>query len=66
MVHRGPIYSTAGTDDKVAFIQNHGATKGINYKTQDFAKEVATLTNNEYAFSAFSLDDLTDASSTEE
>lgn len=44
---RGPIYSTAGTDDKVKFIENHGATKGINYKTQDFAKEVATLTNNE-------------------
>lgn len=39
------IISTAGTDEKVAFIKQHGAHVGINYKTQDFAKEVAKETD---------------------
>lgn len=36
----GKIFATAGTDEKVAFVEQHGATKGINYKTQNFAEEV--------------------------
>ncbi|BGP39957.1 hypothetical protein JCM10450v2_003937 [Rhodotorula kratochvilovae] len=40
------VIATAGTDDKVKFVQQHGA-KGINYKTQDFAEEVAKLTDKQ-------------------
>lgn len=46
-MRRGLIIATAGTDDKVKFIQQHGATHGINYKTQDFAAEVNRITNGE-------------------
>ncbi|KAK4703350.1 NADPH:quinone reductase, partial [Phenoliferia sp. Uapishka_3] len=38
------VIATAGSDEKVKFIEQHGA-KGINYKTQDFSEEVAKLTN---------------------
>ncbi|GAA5942135.1 hypothetical protein JCM3775_007410 [Rhodotorula graminis] len=38
------VIATAGTDDKVKFVEQHGA-KGVNYKTQDFADEVAKLTD---------------------
>ncbi|KAL8292030.1 hypothetical protein RQP46_001496 [Phenoliferia psychrophenolica] len=38
------VIATAGSDDKVKFIEQHGA-KGINYKTQDFSAEVLKLTN---------------------
>ncbi|KAI5479138.1 quinone oxidoreductase [Pseudohyphozyma bogoriensis] len=41
----GLIIATAGTDDKVKFVEQHGA-KGINYKTQEFDKEVLALTDN--------------------
>lgn len=34
------IFITAGSDDKVAFCEKLGATKGINYKKQDWAEEV--------------------------
>lgn len=39
------IFATAGTDDKVKFCEQHGATKGINYKTQDFSEEVLKATD---------------------
>ncbi|GAA5857542.1 hypothetical protein JCM8547_009330 [Rhodosporidiobolus lusitaniae] len=42
----GLIIATAGTDEKVKFVEQHGA-KGVNYKTQNFAEEVAKLTNKE-------------------
>ncbi|GAA5960392.1 hypothetical protein JCM21900_003538 [Sporobolomyces salmonicolor] len=40
------VIATVGTDDKVKFVEQHGA-KGINYKTQNFADEVAKLTSNQ-------------------
>ncbi|GJN89216.1 hypothetical protein Rhopal_002195-T1 [Rhodotorula paludigena] len=40
------VVATAGSDDKVNFVEQHGA-KGINYKTQNFADEVSKLTNGE-------------------
>lgn len=33
------MVATAGSDDKVNFVEQHGA-KGVNYKTQNFADEV--------------------------
>ncbi|GAA6015106.1 hypothetical protein JCM11491_001665 [Sporobolomyces phaffii] len=39
------VIATAGTDEKVKFVEQHGA-KGINYKTQNFADEVLKLTDN--------------------
>jgi len=33
------VIATAGTDEKVKFVEQHGA-KGVNYKTQNFADEV--------------------------
>ena len=30
------VYATAGSDDKCRFCESLGATKGINYKTEDF------------------------------
>lgn len=39
------IYATAGTDDKVAACLKLGADAAINYRTQDFAAEVKTLTD---------------------
>ncbi|GAA5885103.1 hypothetical protein JCM16303_006404 [Sporobolomyces ruberrimus] len=41
----GLVIATAGTDEKVQFVEQHGA-KGINYKTQNFADEVLKLTEN--------------------
>jgi NADPH:quinone reductase-like Zn-dependent oxidoreductase len=41
----GIIISTAGTDEKVKFVAQHGAI-GINYKTQDFSAEVLKLTSD--------------------
>ncbi|BGP31954.1 hypothetical protein JCM10296v2_003733 [Rhodotorula toruloides] len=41
----GMVIATAGTDEKVSFVEQHGA-KGINYKTQDFPTEVLKLTQD--------------------
>lgn len=35
------IYVTAGSDEKIKFCESIGATKGINYKTSDWAEEVS-------------------------
>lgn len=40
MTSRSLVVATAGTDEKVKFVEQHGA-KGVNYKTQDFSKEVS-------------------------
>ncbi|GAA6002471.1 hypothetical protein JCM10207_001138 [Rhodosporidiobolus poonsookiae] len=40
------IIATAGSDEKVTFVAQHGA-KGINYKTQNFADEVSKLTDGQ-------------------
>ena len=34
-----PVYTTAGTDEKCRWCESLGATKAVNYKTQDFEKE---------------------------
>lgn len=39
------IYTTVGSADKAAFCEDLGATKAINYKTQSFDAEIATLTD---------------------
>jgi len=39
------IYATAGSDEKVALVQKQGAHHVINYRTQDFAEEVRTLSD---------------------
>ncbi|KAI8338984.1 NADPH:quinone reductase-like protein [Chlamydoabsidia padenii] len=39
------IFITAGSDDKVKFCQSLGATHGINYKTQNWAKIIAEETS---------------------
>ncbi|GAA5959705.1 hypothetical protein JCM3765_007245 [Sporobolomyces pararoseus] len=39
------VIATAGTDEKVKFVEQHGA-KGINYKTQDFSEQVLKLTDS--------------------
>ena len=38
------VIATAGTDEKVELCKRLGADHAINYKTQDFAEEVKTLT----------------------
>jgi putative PIG3 family NAD(P)H quinone oxidoreductase len=38
------VYTTAGSDDKVAFCRSIGADHAINYKTQDWSAEVWKLT----------------------
>jgi NADPH2:quinone reductase len=38
-------YATAGTDEKCAACLRFGATAAINYRTQDFAAEIARLTD---------------------
>jgi NADPH:quinone reductase-like Zn-dependent oxidoreductase len=38
------VFTTAGSDEKVAFCEQLGATKGFNYKTQDWAKGVLEAT----------------------
>ncbi|KAK3325245.1 hypothetical protein B0H66DRAFT_115656 [Apodospora peruviana] len=41
-----PIFATAGTADKCTFIETQlGATKALNYKTEDWSKEILTATN---------------------
>ncbi|WP_124080350.1 NAD(P)H-quinone oxidoreductase [Pigmentiphaga humi] len=40
-----PVYATVGSDDRVAAVEQLGATAGINYKSQDFVEEVARLTD---------------------
>ncbi|ORZ02992.1 quinone oxidoreductase putative [Syncephalastrum racemosum] len=40
------IYVTAGSDDKTAFCEKLGATRGINYKSSNWAEEIAKETNN--------------------
>jgi NADPH:quinone reductase len=37
-------YATAGSDEKCAYCISQGASAAINYKAQDFVKEIATLT----------------------
>ncbi|MYN43095.1 zinc-binding dehydrogenase [Duganella sp. FT109W] len=44
MGHR--VFATAGSDDKVAACMKLGAERGINYKTEDFATVVKSLTND--------------------
>nr|WP_315259456.1 NAD(P)H-quinone oxidoreductase [uncultured Duganella sp.] len=44
MGHR--VFATAGSDDKVAACVQLGAERGINYKTEDFAAVVKSLTND--------------------
>ncbi|RDL37858.1 putative NADPH quinone oxidoreductase-like protein PIG3 [Venustampulla echinocandica] len=40
------IYVTAGSQEKIDFcVKELGATAGFNYKTQDWAKEILSLTN---------------------
>src|SRR5690625_2893396 len=38
-------YATAGADKRVKAIEELGADKGINYRTQDFVEEIKTLTD---------------------
>lgn len=38
------VYATAGSDEKCAACRNLGATEAINYRTVDFATEIARLT----------------------
>ena len=38
------VYTTAGSDDKVAFCREMGADHALNYKTQDWAAELWKLT----------------------
>jgi NADPH:quinone reductase len=40
------VFTTVGTDDKARFCEQLGAQRAINYKTQDFVSEIATLTQN--------------------
>ncbi|WP_299517039.1 NAD(P)H-quinone oxidoreductase [Mucilaginibacter sp.] len=39
------VYVTAGSDDKCRFCEKLGATKAINYKTEDFTTIIKELTN---------------------
>ena len=38
------VFATAGSEEKIHFVQALGADHVINYRTQDFAKEVARIT----------------------
>lgn len=38
------VFATAGSEEKIKFVQSLGADHVINYRTQDFAKEVARIT----------------------
>jgi NADPH2:quinone reductase len=40
------VYVTAGSDEKCKFCEDLGATKAINYKTEDFITSVNQLTGN--------------------
>lgn len=39
-----PVYATVGSDDRARAVEALGAARGINYKTQDFVKEVKDAT----------------------
>lgn len=39
------VFATVGSDSRVQAVEALGATKGINYKTQDFVQEVKALTD---------------------
>jgi NADPH2:quinone reductase len=39
------VYVTTGTDDKCRFCEKLGATRAINYKTDDFAEVISQLTD---------------------
>jgi NADPH:quinone reductase len=39
------VYTTVGNDEKAAFVKQAGADAAINYRTQDWAAEIWTLTN---------------------
>jgi NADPH2:quinone reductase len=39
------VYATVGSDDRARAVEALGAEKGINYKTQDFVKEVMDATD---------------------
>ncbi|MCQ9328948.1 NAD(P)H-quinone oxidoreductase [Pelistega suis] len=39
------VFATVGSDDRVSAVEALGATKGINYKTQDFVQEIKALTD---------------------
>jgi NADPH2:quinone reductase len=41
------VYATAGSDEKCRYCEQLGATRAINYKTQDFVAEIATLTQKQ-------------------
>ncbi len=47
MGHR--VFATAGTDDKCRACEGLGAERGINYKTEDFAEVVKSLTDGKGA-----------------
>ena len=38
------VFATVGSDERVQAVQSLGATKGINYKTQDFVEEIMAAT----------------------
>jgi hypothetical protein len=40
---RSKIFVTVGSDEKVKFCEDLGATKGFNYKNGDWVKEVEPL-----------------------
>lgn len=40
-----PVYATVGSDERVKAVMALGATKGINYKTQDFVQEIMAATD---------------------
>ena len=42
--HRNTITTTASAQKKLDFLHQLGATKAVNYKTQDFAAEVKKIT----------------------
>ena len=39
-----PVYATVGSDERARAVEALGAARGINYKTQDFVKEVLDAT----------------------
>ena len=39
------VYATAGSDERVRAIEELGAVRGINYRTQDYVEEIKTLTD---------------------
>lgn len=41
------VFATVGSDDRVKAVEALGATKGINYKTQDFVEEIKRLTDKQ-------------------